>query len=293
MSPASAEQEAAAAANERIRVCDVVPIWWQRKVSIRGLDTQSSYRSYLKTLERSPLWSMSLSDIKHRHIMAWQETVRDTPSAANQALALLKLISKFALLEDWITHDPTDKHPKLPQDEPNQPIISTDDRRALRAAVEADSNPAKWALLLQIVTGCRTIDACKIETTDIDAGERLWTIPASKFKTKRKHTYPLDAETTIIAQNAAQWTAGLRAKRNAVKRFYKSLIKELGITDLGPHALRRLMASDIAEHEGLVAAQLHLGHASSTTTERSYIKSRDPRRRAVAEAVAQRLKSKG
>ncbi len=312
----AAQLEAEAAANERLRLCDIAPLWWERnRPNWTSAETVKAYISYQRTLERSDLWNMQLRDMRHKHIAAWQHSIRNTWDAATQALRLLKAITNFALNEDLIDRDPALGHQLLKRlGKRKRSRIVPKEYELLRPAVIASNNKAKHALLLIIDTGCRCADACRIETSDINADPddpkgRIWNIPWQKYKTREDMEYFLNAEMTITAQNAAQWRPAIRtkrdapteellfdAKRNAVKYLLSVLVKELGINKSGTHALRRLMADDtnlIYRHhrDDPKEAQAMLGHTSSQMT-KIYIEEPSEMRREAAKLVwAKRMKT--
>ena len=124
--------------------------------------------------------------------------------------------------------------------------------------------PATWALMLIANTGARCGEAANITQNEIEM-ERdemgnayaIWTIPASRTKAHKDHSYKLTTpEQILIARNAASanWEAGVH-RANSTRVLYQKLVKRHGLTWSGPHALRRYVATEIATKLGLETAR--------------------------------------
>lgn len=217
-----------------------------------------------------------------------QEDLSDRPSTANKVVGmLLRTIYKFARRKKWTLHDPTLGIKTLPTD-PFQPILSKAEFRSLYDAAWnlKEYDPAAWSLLLVCNTGARCTEAANIATGEISGNK--WTIPASRAKAKRAHTFQLGkAQQVLIANSAAMWKTNID-KANAVRHLYQKLLKQLGIPKSGVHALRRHIASVIAEKHGIEVACAHLGHASIQQT-KEYVKVWGEKRQEVVEELATML----
>lgn len=87
-----------------------------------------------------------------------------------------------------------------------------------------------------------------------------------------------DPEATVFAtRRGTTWAPGdfrdgLRSALRAAGIEQGVLDRDGRIRQISPHGLRRTVGTKIAETEGVVAAQRHLGHASSRTTEEAYVR---------------------
>ncbi|MEA3004633.1 MAG: hypothetical protein QOH81_3421 [Sphingomonadales bacterium] len=87
-------------------------------------------------------------------------------------------------------------------------VLSMDElRRVWEAAGEAAYPFGSMARLL-ILTGQRRSEVAELERGWIDAEHRAVEIPASRYKTKRPHVYPLSAPAWALVEELPRWNEG-------------------------------------------------------------------------------------
>lgn len=134
------------------------------------------------------------------------------------------------------------------------------------------------ALRLACVTLQRGGEVCGMHTGEIDLNTKLWTIPASRMKTKRIHVVPLSDE----AMNLIKYAIALNGEgylfpsprdkdkhidRRAFTRAMSRICDAMGIERATPHDLRRTGATNLtSESIGIprfIVSQV-LGHSGDT-----------------------------
>jgi len=232
--------------------------------------------------------SLALDDISDLDVEDLQEELSDRPTTANKVIGmLLRTVFKFARRKRWTTFSPTEGIKTLPTN-PFQPILSKSEFAQVYDALwrVSVSDPAAWPLLLVCNTGARNAEGANIPISEIVGNK--WTIAASRIKGKKDHSYLLhSAQQVMIARNAAGWKTNVD-KPNAARHLFQKILKQLGIARCGVHAIRRHIASVIAEKYGIEVASAHLGHASVQQTS-VYVKIWGEKRQEVAEDIAAML----
>ncbi|TCL74457.1 site-specific integrase [Rhizobium sp. BK251] len=296
--PPEAELEPLPAPDGVITLGYAMAAWKQRRFAMSKAkklrdSSKDTYGYWLKhienwTIEGRPATSKPLDDITPVDVDDLQEELSDRSTTANKVIfVILSAVYKFAKGKRWTVYNPTEGLERLPTD-PFQPILSKAEFAQLYEAAwrVSNSDPAAWPLLLICNTGSRTAEAANIPISEIDGNK--WAIAATRAKAKKAHVYALESSQQVfIARRAAGWKTDVD-KTNAVRHLYQKLLKQLGIPKSGVHAIRRHIASVIAEKYGIEAASAHLGHASVTQTAQ-YVKVWKEKRQEVAEDIATML----
>ncbi len=146
--------------------------------------------------------------------------------------------------------------------------------------IEAGPTPAvALALMLTTATLARVGDVAAAEWREIDRNERVWVIPAKRFKGRRSHAVPL-SPLALEVLDAAQRLPGGGARfvfpgggmdsdrpltRHGLSRAYARLTGRLAIADTSAHDLRRtgatMLTGEACGVSRFVVSKL-LGHAS-------------------------------
>lgn len=277
-------------------------MWRERKYSKRqagsfrvGDSSRNTYRFAFLHLQNWQIngrfaFSMPLDDITDLDVEDLQDDLSDRPPTANKVVNThLRSIFKFARRKRWTVYNPVEGLEPLSEN-PYQPILSKAEFTLFYAELWREAhvkrNATAWVLLLIANTGARCAEATNISMDEIKGNK--WTIPASRAKARKAHTYELaSAQQMLIAHNAAQWQTELN-KIAAVRNLYVKIRDKLGLPRSGPHALRRHIASIIAEKYGIEAASAHLGHATITQTAQ-YVKVWQEKRHEVSQGLAKIL----
>lgn len=143
-------------------------------------------------------------------------------------------------------------------------VLSMDELRRVWDAAGALGYPFGPMYRLLILTGQRRSEIAELETGWIDAEHRAVEIPASRYKTKRAHVYPLSAPAWAIVESLPKWnggeclfttTSGARPVSgfSKAKALLDAKITELGakkglppLSDWTVHDLRRSVDTHLA-----------------------------------------------
>jgi integrase len=140
----------------------------------------------------------------------------------------------------------------------------------------ADSIPAR-ALDFAILTVSRTDQTLGAQWSEIDTGNRLWTVPAGRMKSRKEHRVPLsDAAMAIVESMAAIRCndfvfPGIKGDRlNA--RALQTALQRVGRTGLTPHGFRSTFSDWCAERTAYPAEvrEMALAHAVGDKVEAAY-----------------------
>jgi len=162
---------------------------------------------------------------------------------------------------------------------PRARVLSMDELRQIWDAAGDAAYPFGPLVRLLILTGQRRSEVAELEANWIDQELRSIEIPASRYKTKRAHVYPLSAPAWAIVDALPRWnggdclfttTAGMRAISGFSKcrsRLDEIIAKRATKAQVEPpapwtlHDIRRSVATHMAR---LGIAQEHiervLGH---------------------------------
>lgn len=82
----------------------------------------------------------------------------------------------------------------------HHPALPSSDVPAFWRALSGKTTATAGALRLVILTACRTGEVLGAEWSEIDLGEKLWTIPATRMKAGQVHRVPLSEPAVAILQ---------------------------------------------------------------------------------------------
>ena len=128
---------------------------------------------------------------------------------------------------------------------------------------------APLAMEFVILSAARTSEVLGAEWNEFDLDERVWTVPARRMKSNRKHRVPL-------ADRAVEILAGL--PRDSAGPFQLSdtalrqLLRRLKHSDITPHGFRSSFRDWCSEVAGVSRdiAEVALAHAVGNEVERAY-----------------------
>lgn len=141
-------------------------------------------------------------------------------------------------------------------------------------------DPVADALRLQLLTATRPSDATAAEWSEIDFGNRVWTIPAARMKSGREHRVPLSTEAMAILERRRGHDARFvfPGRWPGVAMHRKSLlnlIKRLGVNATAHGTARsscREWAAEV-DGQGFEICEAILAHASGDATVQAYQRS--------------------
>ena len=150
----------------------------------------------------------------------------------------------------------------------------------LMAKLRSEANLSGRALEFLILTATRMGEALGARWDEVDLGQRMWTIPASRMKASREHRVPLSARAIAILNEMAEIRhnefvfpgakQGRPLTRNVPVRLLQRLADRGSATT--PHGFRSSFREWAAEATDFPreAAELALAHAVGDSVERAY-----------------------
>jgi integrase len=278
----------------RITVQAFYDDWSRRQVWASGTRTAMDL-----AMRSSALGGYQLGQVSHSHIEAWIKRMADQPLAPGTIKTRynnVRGVFRAAVRDRLIARDPTEavRLPRQRRADASMTIPSIEDVGALVTAAD-DSFRAFVALCA--FAGLRLGEAAAVQVVDIDflrrqltvarqvqrAGDRQVEIKAPKYGSERVIYLP-DELTTLLARHVEAHTFGRTADRwlfqgepgnpphqNTVGYWWRKAKTTAGVSGVRLHDLRHFYASGlIAARCDVVTVQRALGHASATTTLRTY-----------------------
>jgi integrase len=179
---------------------------------------------------------------------------RGAPIMANRTLAHLRKLFNWALDSELVTASPcAGVKPRAPEQSRDR-VLSDAELKALWRAAEAMQGQFGPIVQLLILTGQRREEVGGMRWSELDLGERLLTLPASRVKNKTKHTVPLSEAAIEIIRGFPPRRKGIdfvfsATGRSPVSGFSraKERLDELAeVSDWRLHDIRRTVASGMA-----------------------------------------------
>jgi integrase len=278
----------------RITVQAFYDDWSRRQVWASGTRTAMDL-----AMRSSGLGGYQLGRVSHSHIEAWIKRMADQPLAAGTIKTRynnVRGVFRAAVRDRLIVRDPTEavRLPRQRRADASMTIPTVQEVGTLLVAAD-DSFRAFVALCA--FAGLRLGEAAAIQVADIDflrrqlavsrqvqrAGERKIEIKAPKYGSERVIHLP-DELATLLGQHveahsfspaADRWLfqgePGDPPHQNTVGYWWRKTQTAAGLSGIRLHDLRHFYASGlIAAGCDVVTVQRALGHASATTTLRTY-----------------------
>jgi integrase len=189
---------------------------------------------------------------------------------------------------------------------PRERVLSLDELRRLRSAIEAEHEPWRSYFMLAMLTGARRGALARMRWVDLDLEAAVWRLPAEWSKNHKTLTVALPTEAVTILRDrwqgecrgadapVAPWVFPAKSQSGHLmgpKRAWERTRRNAGVSDARQHDLRRSLATALAAagaNPALVATALgHLSQASA----RSYVHLSAEMARDAVEQVAQRTRS--
>jgi len=254
------------------------------------------YLPYIQTYKRS--WKCDLSTLRTHLLPAFgdrdmdsikridvlslqQQWIRDgfAPGTINKYLVLLRYVFNLAIRWEvpGMTINPTKQVALLQANNHRQRFLSTEEARALIAAVQASSNEVLEPIVsMLLLTGARKREVLDARWEDLDWNRRLWRIP--KTKAGKPRYVPLSAATMDLLERRKKPSgrSGYIFPNPTTDKPFQSVYnawnaarKAAGLSDLRLHDLRHSFASFLINGgRSLYEVQLLLGHSNSLMTQR-------------------------
>jgi len=141
-----------------------------------------------------------VQEITRRDVIEYLDAIvdRGAPVMANRVLAALRKLFGWAVQRDILASNPADGI-KAPSAETRRDRVLTDDElRAVWIAADGLGYPFGPFVRMLILTGQRRDEVAAMGWREINAGEALWSLPASRAKNGRAHDVPLSSAALAV-----------------------------------------------------------------------------------------------
>lgn len=230
--------------------------------------------------------SVALSDLTKADIQAFvSKQSRRAPSNGRHCRNIIRQMLSYAVRRELVPANIA-LDIQVPAAKSRDRVLTDDELRSFWKACEKPSEVEGLqlsiemgiALRLACVTLQRGGEVCGMHTGEVNFDEKLWTIPASRMKTKRIHVVPLSDEAIKMIKYAIALNGDgylfpsprdkqKHIDRRAFTRAMSRICDAMGIENATPHDLRRTGATNLtSERVGIprfIVSQV-LGHSGDT-----------------------------
>lgn len=259
---------------------------WLKAPGRRGPKSAATVAEYRRMLDRDvipTLGALRVSHVTDRHIRSVLDKVaeRGRPVAVSEVGKMLRAMFRHAVESALLEVSPVARMTIQPAERRKDRVLSDAELRALFQVLdESRIGPSvRLALLFVLTTACRPGEAIGARWSEFDLDAGTWTIPAARYKTRRRHEVLLSPAALALLDQAREIGKGPvvfpgvgeegkaaldeQALSHAVRRL-RPRLAEHGVEDaFTPHDLRRTAATIVSGRLGLgrFSAGLVLGHA--------------------------------
>ncbi|MCH8160728.1 MAG: integrase arm-type DNA-binding domain-containing protein [Chloroflexi bacterium] len=220
---------------------------------------------------RPRLGNLALTALTRAHVREMARDIGEAhPVAANRALTRLRAVLNWAVAEDLVEANVAAGIKRPTRESPVDRILSDTELRAVWKATDTLNYPGREFARLLILSGQRRDDVRLMRWDELDLESRAWTIPASRFKSRRSHLVPLpDAMVEIIEGLPSNDEDGFVLSLDGGGRAYGNVQRPKGALDKAAkvtgwtwHDLRRTMRTGLSRL-GIRrdVAELVIGHS--------------------------------
>jgi integrase len=157
------------------------------------LRSKKQIQSALERLVYPKLGSRQIAEIRRSEISRLLEDIADEqgPVAADYVLSVVRRIMNWhaSRSDDFRSPIVPGMAQTKPAERTRERILTDDELRAIWKAAEEGSGPFGALLRFILLTACRRTEAAAMTHSEVVGSD--WTIPAARYKTKRKITLPL------------------------------------------------------------------------------------------------------
>ena len=191
--------------------------------------------------------------ITRREVIALLDEIADrAPTMSNRVLACLRKVYNFGVAKDRVAHTPAHQVPPPGGVERERDRIYNADE--LRKLWEAFDGVTCNIHRLVLVTGQRLNEVAGMTWNELDFDNAIWTVPASRMKSKRVHIVPLSEMALGILRKVPrlddEFVFPSPRLGQPIKNLGKAAIRvkeTSGIKDFRSHDLRRTCGTGITK----------------------------------------------
>jgi len=202
-----------------------------------------------------------VGDIRAEEVAAAIRAIvkRGAPYQAHNALGYLRRLFNWAIGTHEFGLDTSPVERLKPRDligsrEARERVLTDGELRAVWGAADPLGYPYGPLFRLLILTGQREREVADMRWSEVDMGQRLWTIPASRMKGGRAHEVPLSGAALALLAGLPRFNEGdcvfsTTNGRTSVNGFSKAKArtdKLSGVTEWRIHDLRRTMRTHLS-----------------------------------------------
>jgi integrase len=185
-----------------------------------------------------------------------EDMAKRAPVQANRVRALVRHVYAWALSSRSrrrrfsLTMNPCQYVPRLADEKPRERVYSEEELKALWDAFDKVGIVGEL-FKLQLLTAARKGELSKMEWSEVDLRDEIWTQPGTKAKNGKPHIVPLSSEAVRIFERLQQRQTGLKnaSKRESNFVFCSSGTGDSAMTWLQKIADRARMESKVADFQ--------------------------------------------
>jgi integrase len=245
-------------------------------------------KSLLKTIILPALGRKRVADVTHADVERLHRAHRQSPYAANRAVALLAKMFSLAVRWHLRGDNPCKGIERFQEIKRQRYLTPAELQRLAKALQRRKEDPASSAIAFLLLTGCRRGEALKARWLDFEFEQGIWLKPGATTKRRTDHRLPLSpAALQLLAElgRSSEFVFPGRKPNSAlveIKACWRSVCAEAGIVNCRLHDLRHTHASILASSGiSLPIIGALLGHTQASTTHRYSHLFDDPLREAA------------
>jgi integrase len=209
-------------------------------------------------IARGSLGAMRPEEITRQHVRdLMRRLAQDRPYWANRTFEVIRRVFTWAVSEDLVIATPCLGLRKPTQEEPRDRVLSSDEIRAVWAALDPEGAFAE-AVRLVFYTALRRREVLDARWTEVDLAERLWRLPGARTKNRQPHVVPLSTGALAVLtrlqviSGESEWVFPSPAPGceerplQAVAKHMQRIVLRSGVT-FRLHDVRRTVRTRLAE----------------------------------------------
>jgi integrase len=180
---------------------------------VRGLRKAKDHEREMRK-ELLPRWATKpVAAITRRDVISMVDEIKDRGAVyqAHNMLAHAKTFFNWCIEKDILQASPCDRMKAtrlIGARKPRQRVLNDDELRALWRAAGRMAYPHGPLFRMLLLTGQRRSECGEAQWPEFDLPNRLWTIPAARFKSNSAHMVPLADAVVALLHGLPRWVGG-------------------------------------------------------------------------------------